>query len=251
MATSALHRPLAPPLPSVAEVGDGFRRHELITRASAIAFRVLYAAIPFALFVLAAAGLLRLDALWTKDVAPDIAPHVSAPVFAVLDNVALNALTGQRVFWVTAGLALAVWEVSSAMRVIQGCLDDIYGAERRRSFGQRLPTSLWLGPLCGALILAAIADLRLGTHVVDGPLGAIVRYVLAAALLWACVAAIARFAPAARRPVEWVSFGSTLVVAGWLVSWSIYGLYLTQVAAVDSVFGTFAAVIVLLTFLEI
>src|SRR4051794_13615461 len=134
MATSALHRPLAPPLPSVAEVVDGFRRHELITRASAIAFRILYAAVPFALFILALAGLLRLESLWTKDLAPDIAPHVSAPVFAVLDQVAVNALTGQRVFWVTAGFALALWEVSSAVRVAQGCLDDIYGGEKRRSF---------------------------------------------------------------------------------------------------------------------
>src|SRR3954469_6987094 len=239
MATSALHRPLAPPLPSIAEVADGIRRHELITRASAIAFRVLYAAIPFAMFVLAAAGLLQLESLWTKDLAPEIAPHVSSAVFAVLDDVAVNALTGQRVFWVTIGFALAVWEVSSAVRVVQGCLDDIYGVRRRRSFAERFPTSLWLGSLCGLLVLAAIADLRLGALVARGPLGAIVRYVVAAALLWACVTALARFAPAERRPMQWVTFGSTLVVAGWLVSWSIYGLYLTQLAEVGSVFGAF------------
>jgi membrane protein len=251
MATSALHRPLAAPLPSIAEVADGIRRHELITRASAIGFRVLYAAIPFAMFVLAAAGLLQLESLWTKDLAPEIAPHVSSAVFAVLDDVAVNALTGQRVFWVTAGLALAVWEVSSAVRVVQGCLDDIYEGGRRRSFAERLPTSLWLGPACGLLILAAIAELHLGANVVSGPLGAIARYLVAAVLLWGCVTALVRFAPAKRRPFEWVSFGSTLVVVGWLVSWSLYALYLTKVAQMGSVFGTFAAVIVLLTFLEI
>src|SRR4051812_1879925 len=103
MAVSALRRPLADPLPSIAEVADGLRRHELVTRASAIAFRVLYAAVPFALFVLATAGLLRLESLWTEDLAPDIAPHVSAAVFSILDDVALNALGGQRVFWVTIG----------------------------------------------------------------------------------------------------------------------------------------------------
>lgn len=251
MATSVLPRPLAAPLPSIGEVADGVRRHELVTRASAIAFRVLYATIPFAMFVLAAAGLLHLESLWTDDIAPDLAPHVSAPLFAVLDQVALNALTGQRVFWLTAGLALAVWEVSSAVRVVQGCLDDIYGSRRRRSFAERAPTSLWLGPLCGLLIVAAIADLRLAAHVLGGPLGALVRYLVAAALLWACVTALVRFAPAKRRPVGWVTFGSTLVVGGWLVSWTLYGLYVAKVAEIGSVFGTFAAVIVLLTFLEI
>src|SRR5690349_15049769 len=251
MATSVLHRPLAAPLPSLAEVADGMRRHELITRASAIAFRVLYATIPFAMFVLAAAGLLHLESLWTDNLAPGIAPHVSDPLFAVLDQVALNALTGQRVFWLTAGLALAVWEVSSAVRVVQGCLDDIYGARRRRSFGERFPTSLWLGPACGLLILATIAALHLGPHVVDGPLGGLARYLVAAALLWCCVTALVRYAPAKRRPFEWVTFGSTLIVAGWLVSWTVYGLYLTNVAEVGTAFGAFAAVIVLFTFLEI
>jgi membrane protein len=252
MATPAvLRRPLADPLPSVAEIADGMRRHELITRASAISFRVLMAIIPFALFVLATAGLLKLDSLWTDDLAPDIAPHVSAPVFAVLDDVATNVLGGQRVFWVTAGFALAVWEVSSAVRVVMGCLDDVYGRERRRSFGERLPTSLWLGPACGALVLAAAVVLRAGSHVAEGPLGALVRYLLAAALLWACVSALVRFAPAEKRPFQWVSFGSTLVVGGWLVSWTLYGLYLTHLAEIGSAFGAFAAVIVLLTFLEI
>src|SRR4051794_17007692 len=251
MATSALHRPLAPPLPPIADVADGFRRHELITRASAIAFRVLYATVPFALFVLALAGLLQLESLWTKDLAPGLAPHVSAPVFAVLDQVATNALTGQRVFWVTAGFALALWEVSSAVRVVQGCLDDIYGGDRRRSFGERFPTSLWLGVACGALILATVADLHLGALVLSGPLGGLLRYLIAAGLLWGCVSLLVRFAPAKRRPFEWVSLGSTLVVGGWLVSWTLYGLYVTQIAEVGSVFGTFAAVIVLMTFIEI
>ena len=212
MAVFALRRPIAHPLPSVDEVADGFRRHELITRASAIAFRALYALVPFALFVLAFAGLLRLESLWTKDLAPDIAPHVSAPVFAVLDQVAVNALTGQRVFWVTAGFLLALWEVSSAVRVVQGCLDDIYGARRRRSFRERFPTSVWLGALCGTLILATVADLHLGALVVAGPLGALVRYLVAAALLWACVTALVCFAPAKRRPFQWVTLGSSLVV---------------------------------------
>ena len=251
MAVSALRHPRADPLPTIGDIADGFRRHELITRASAVAFRILYAAIPFALCILALAGLLHLQSLWTKDIAPDLAPHVSTPVFAVLDQVATNALTGQRLFWVTAGLALAIWEVSSAVRVVQGCLVDIYGARRRRSLRERLPASLWLGVACSALVLGAIAVLHLGALVVDGPLGALVRYLLAAALLWGCVTLLVRFAPAKRRPFEWVTFGSTLVVAGWLVSWTLYGLYLTQIAEVGSVFGTFAAVIVLLTFLEI
>src|SRR4051794_28446674 len=168
------------PLPRPAEVADGLRRHEIVTRACAIGFRVLLTLLPFALFVLAAAGSLGLDSLWTDHLAPSISPHVSTAVFAVLDDVAINALSSQRVFWITAGFALAVWEASGAMRVVMGCLDDIYGGGRRRSFAERAPTSLWLGPACGLMVLGAVAAIHLGPLVLDGALGAILRYLLAA-----------------------------------------------------------------------
>src|SRR3954463_9910074 len=161
MATHAQLSGILPrPLPTVAEVADGLRRHELVTRACAIAFRILFAVVPFALFLLALAGLLSQQELWTEDLAPSIGPHVSTSLFAVLDDVAINALSARQVFWTTAGLTLAIWEVSSAERVVMGCLDDIYGARRRRSFAERLPTSLWLGPACGVVVVGAGAHLH-------------------------------------------------------------------------------------------
>jgi membrane protein len=244
-------RPLAGPLPSPVRIADGFRRADLLTRASAISFRALYALIPFALFVLALAGLLSLDDLWNLHIAPEIAPRVSPAVFEIVDSTALKVLNGRNVFWVTIGFGLMLWETSSAVRAVMAAFDGIFASEGRRSAVERYRRSAWLAPACGACLVGSVVVLELGPLVLDGVLGAIARYVLAAALLWTTVTLLLRFAPAAPQPIGWVSFGSTLVVVGWLVTWTAYGLYLTHLADAGSAFGAFAAVIILLAFLQL
>jgi membrane protein len=246
----ARHSPVRD-LPPPAKVSDAFGEHELFVRASAVAFRGLLTLIPFAMFVLALAGALSLSSLWTNDLAPNLAPHVSAPVFQVIDSTVQKALAGRQLYWVTIGFGLMLWESSAAVRAIMAAFDAIYGVRRERTTRARLLVSAWLALAEVALVLATAAVLHGGPHLVDGPLGAIARYLVAAALLWAAVSLLVRFAPAERPDLDWVSLGSTLVVVGWLVTWSLYGLYVTQIADLGSAFGAFAAVIVLLTFLQL
>jgi membrane protein len=245
------HRPLARPLPPIADIADGFRRYDIGTRASAIAFRTLYALLPFALFVLALAGLLSIGSLWSQHIAPEIAPKVSPPVFEILNSTARKVLTSRQVFWVTAGFLLMLWETSSAVRAVMTAFDSIYESTRQRPTLERYRRSAWLALACGGCIIAAAAALQLGPLVLDGALGAIARFLVAAALLWLTVTLLVRYAPTAPQSIGWVSFGSALVVAGWLVTWTVYGLYLSHIADAGSAFGAFAALIILLAFLQL
>src|SRR4051794_33625620 len=246
----ARHSP-ARALPPPAKVVEAFDEHELFGRASAVAFRVLLTLIPFAMFVLALAGALSLGSLWSDDLAPNLAPHVSAPVFQIIDSTVQKALAGRELYWVTIGFGLVLWESSAAVRAIMAAFDAIYGVRRERTARARLLVSAWLALAEGLLVLATAAVLHLGPHLVDGAPGAIARYLVAAALLWVAVSLLVRFAPAERPDLDWVSLGSALVVVGWLVTWTLYGLYVTQIADLGSAFGAFAAVIVLLTFLQL
>ena len=250
----ALRRPLDA-VPSLKEFRAEFDRHEILTRASALAFQALSAIVPFALFLAGLAGILSSQDVWTKNLAPDVRPHLSHAVFAVLDKAVLNVLTHQRLFWVTAGLALTLWELSGGARGVMDALDEIYSSPRRRRFGERMWRSVWLGAAAGAAIVGAIAVLRFGPQLVNNVAGvvdvlaAIVRYAIAAALLTAAVGLFVRFGPTNHQPVPWATFGSALIVAAWLVTWSAYAFYLTHIASYGSIFGAFAVVIVLTTFL--
>src|SRR3954464_13282132 len=88
------------------DVVDGFAQHRLLTYASAIAYQLISAMIPFALFALGLMGLLGLKDLWTNHLKPTIASNVSGEVLALANTTVTQVLEHKQTFWVTFGLAL-------------------------------------------------------------------------------------------------------------------------------------------------
>lgn len=229
---------------TVRDVIDGFARHRLLTYASAIAYQVLSSLIPFALFALALAGQLDLQSLWTDHLEPRVARGTSHEVFALVNTTVDQVLHRQQTFWVTVGLLLVLWELGGAVRATMEALDDIFQTRRKRSRTDKYVTSTWLAAVVGLVWLGALACVAGGW--LAGPLGALARYAIAAALLTLATGLTLRIAPATKRPVAWISAGSAVVVVGWLLVVGGYVLYATTIASYASVFGALAAAFVLL-----
>src|SRR4051812_17392915 len=231
---------------TIKDVADGYARHNVLTYASAIAYQVLSALIPFALFALALAGILGLESLWTDHLRPTLAGSSSTEVMAVLDKTIDQVLHHKQFFWLTFGLLITLWEVGGAVRATMEALDTIHGARRQRSRRDKDVTSTWLAAVLGALWLVAIALIAGGGSVLPGPFGAIVRCAAAALVLALATGLTLRVAPVRELPARWVSFGSLVIVAGWLVVVGGYVIYATSIASYASVFGSLAALFVLL-----
>ena len=197
-------------------VVGAFRRHGLINFAAAIAFLIVLALVPFLLFLLALLGFLQLDEVWRDEVAPEIRDSVSLAAYRLLDDTATHVLTEKQGWWVTAGFALALWELSAATRVAMTALDRIYGLRRRRGFIELFPRSVALGLAIGTAVVAAVAVVRfvpLLVGDVEGLLAVlffVARWLLAAALLGAGVALMVHYGTATRQTLPWVSFGTGL-----------------------------------------
>jgi membrane protein len=144
----------------------GYGEHELLTFASAIAFQVLFALIPLALFGLGLLGGLGLQDQWTREWGPKARGSMSPAAFAVIDETVRRVLGQRQVFWTTAGALIAIWKVSAATRAIMNVFDRIYGSDRERSFAERLRVSLLLGVAVGSLLLFAAASVVLGDDAV-------------------------------------------------------------------------------------
>jgi len=234
---------------------DGFESNDLLTYASAIAFQILTALVPFLLFLLGLAGWLDLGDIWRADLAPDVKASVSKPVYQAVEDTVNNVLGRKQLFWVTAGFALALWQVSGAVRAVMGALDGIYDSRYRRPVKVRFPVSMALAIAVGALLVAAAAEVRFVPLLMDDRstlvtvLLFVARWVVAAALMAAVVALLIRFAPDRSRPLPWVTFGTLLVIVGWILMSIGFGLYLTYVASYGSVFGQLATLIVLMAYL--
>jgi membrane protein len=237
---------------------DGFRRHDLLTYSSAISFQILTAVVPFALFVLAVAGLLHLESVWRDHLAPEIQANVSAAVFAVISNAVNKVFGGGQWLWATVGGALALWQVSGAVRAVMGALGRIYGAPAERPFVKRYLVSAVLSIEVGVCFILAALCLLLApfVSVTDpgvawGVLAFVVRWTLAAGLLLLAVGLLVRHAPATDQPLPWVSLGASIVVGLWVIVSVGFYFYLTTIASYESAFGSLAAVIVVTGYLYI
>lgn len=231
----------------IRETEAGFRRNDLLTYASAIAFQIILALAPFLLLLVGLLGFFHLDSVWSSNIAPDVKANVSPAAFSLIDDTVRNVLGTKRLFWVTGGLVLAIWEISGAVRAVMGALDGIYGVDLERSLKERLFTSLWLSAAVGALIVAAAAVVRfvpilLGDSV-PGALAAVLfvaRWGMGAVLLAGAVGLLVRHCPRCHQPLPWVSFGTGLVIVAWTLMSIGFGLYLSEIASYGSIFGQLA-----------
>jgi membrane protein len=239
---------------AVRGVARGYQEHDVLTFASAIAFQVLFAILPLALFGLGLLAGLGLQEQWTRDWGPQARGSMSPAAFNVVDDTVRRVLGEQQTFWTTAGALLAIWKVSAATRAIMDVFDRIYGSRRQRSFVERMRVSLLLGTAVAVLLLAATGTVILGDDAlaavgIDSPLIRWLRWPVALALLFAVIAVLVAYAPVERQSGEWVTFGSIVVVAAWVGTSAVLSWYLTSVANYGSVFGALATVMVALTYL--
>lgn len=243
---------------AVEEIAEGFREHNLLVEASGIAFRVLLALIPCALFVLGLIGFLGLDEVWRQDIAPDLRSSVSPAAYRLIDDTVSQVLTQKQIFWVTVGAAIAVWQMSGVVRTVRKILNRMYRADEDRSTARVFLDSLLIGAVVGALLLCALVAVRIGPLAIDPLLGSgtlasiisfLVRWTVAIALLFLTVGILIRTSPDVDQPIRWVSFGAVVVVVIWAVTTLLFGLYLADVADYGSVFGNLATVFILLEYL--
>lgn len=228
----------------------GFLDHDLLTFASAIAFQVLTALIPLAMFGLAMLGILHLESAWNDHLAPQVHAHVSRPVFAAIDDVARTGMHSRRIFWLTAGLLLAVWEMSGAMRALMDVLSRIYGDEDDRPKVRRYLVSFALAGGVGGGLLGIIALNRFATAgAIGGLAGWLVRWPVCFVALIAVVWMVMRFAPAEPESSGWLTLGSALCVIGWIGGSLLFGLYVSDVANYSSIMSSLGAAFALMTYL--
>ena len=239
---------------AVAAIVDDFGEYDLLSYSSAIAFQALYAVLPTCMFGLAALGIVGEQSLYTDHIAHTLHGALSHDAFSLTNRTALRAIGPEKAWWATAGLAVTLWGVGSALRSMMTPLNAVYGSRETRSWRRRLVDSIGGGALVILAVYSAIG-VALGLRLVRtsgavAVLLALGRWLLAVLLLFAAIAAIIRFVPAKKRPLEWVTVGSTLSVICWIVATIGFAAYISAVSY-SSFYGAFATIILLLIYLHV
>jgi membrane protein len=233
------------------EVMAAMDRHGVLMDATAIAFRVLFACAFLSLTGLAFAGVVHLETIWRHQLGPGVAKVVSPNFYHELEHSVDQVLTTRRWWWLSIGLVLTLWQVSSGVRALMGALDSIYEVKDRRPFWERMGLSVALG-LVVCLAVSAIAAV-----VFLVPSGALIliliRLVAIVAVLLVLIAVLLRFTTPAHIGLRLATVGSTMAIVTWLLTSWVFGWYLANFGykAYQQAFGILSLLIVVMTYLYI
>lgn len=240
------------------QIGASMDRHGVLTDATAMAFRMLFALAFLSLTGLAFAGAIHFEAIWKQQVGPNIAHMVSPNFYKELDQSVDQVLTRRRWWWLSIGLVLTLWQVSSGVRALMTSLDSIYEVKDRRPFWERMAISVGLAAMM-TVCLFLIGGVLLVFWA--GPSGSaplrvllfIVRLLFSAAILLVMVSLLLRFTLPEHLEVRWLTLGSSISIGIWLLASSAFGWYLANFAyrGYQQAFGVLSLLIVVMTYLYI
>jgi membrane protein len=233
---------------------DLFNRHDLLTYASAIAIQAFVAAVALALLGLGVLSATGERNVWYRQIAPQIQERVLPGVFAGAEDTVATVFAHSSAGLIVFASALAIWEVSGAVRACMGALTRVYDGDDKRPWWIRFPISFGLSAAIIAALLGAfllVVGLRHSVHGGWGLPFALVRWLGTIALLGLAFGLLVRYAPAEPRSKRWASGGAVLVVVAWLVESLIFRWYVTSVANFKTAPGSLAVFLVLTTYLYV
>jgi membrane protein len=240
------------------EISAAMDRHGVLTDATAIAFRMLFALAFLTLTGLAFAGAVHLETVWKHQLGPNIAHVVSPNFYKELDRSVDQVLTTRRWWWLSIGLVLTLWQVSSAVRALMTSLDSIYEVKDRRPFWERMAISVGLAGAITVCLFLIGAVLLVFWPAPSGPalLRAalfFLRLVLSAPILVVMVSVVLRFTVPEHLEVRWLTLGSSFSIGIWLLASWAFAWYIANFAykGYQQAFGVLSLLIVVMTYLYI
>jgi membrane protein len=229
--------------------------------ASALAYST-FLALPSALLVLTGAFTLVAspsDIRTVTDRIGDVAPEEA--VTLLQDSLArLDAQPGSSVVMVIVGFLVALWSTTSAMTTFMTGVNTVYDVDESRPFVRKRAVALGLVVAAVVAFVAVFGLLVLGPQLaglVADHTGGWATWVWWAGqwpvlllVLLGVFATMLYWAPNVDQPRwSWVSPGAVFAVIVWLVASGLFAVYTSQFGSYNKAWGSFASVIVMLTWL--
>jgi membrane protein len=224
--------------------------------AGALTFFSLLALFPFVLFLVSLASVL-IDPRQTQLLIDQLA-RVAPPQVTQILGERLHSLTsGESPGLLTFGFLAALWATSSGVIALMNALNTVYGVKEGRPFWKVRLIAMGM-----ALLTAAIALLAAGVAValpavanaIGGPLATILTWLrlpVAGFLMIGLWAVIYYVLPDVKQQFKFITPGSVIGVALWLLaSWG-FSVYVTNFGKYEVTYGTLGGVIVMLLWMWI
>jgi len=228
--------------------------------AGNLTFKALSAIFPFFTFLLSLLGLFNATDLvrTTLEELSVVLPR-SATLFVERQIIPITEIQADKAFTLVAilSLLLALWGISGAFRSVMQAMNVMYEVEEDRPFWKKFLISIFISLAVITLMLTALGLVVFGRSVGGGLASAvglgsiyqtvwsIVQWPVVACIALFAFALIYYFAPDVEQRWRWISPGSVLAFAFWLLFSLLFSVYLDTYGSYDKTYGALAGVIIL------
>jgi membrane protein len=232
--------------------------------AGNLTYKGLFALFPFAVFLLSLLGLFGAPDLLNSLIEQ---ARIGLPndVVGLLEDQLLSIAATRAEGAFTAGaivsLLLALWGVSGAFRSVMEAMNVMYEIEEDRPFWKVYGISVFLSLGVAALLITALVLVVFGPEI-GGAVADVVGLGFVFELAWNIVkwpvligivlfafALVYYFAPDVEQRFRYVSPGSLMAVAMWLLFSLLFRLYVENFGSYSATFGSFAGIIILMLYI--
>src|SRR5215208_4716792 len=240
-----------------------YLRHNMVEYSAALAYRALFALVPFFALLVTLLGFLGLNGVF--DWVIEQADYLLQDRFAEL----VEGWIGQSQQYLAQGgllsgvVILALWSVSSGVRALAKALNAVHEVQESRPLWKRYPLSfLYALGLAITTILGA-GLLLIGPPVVEWIVGLVgldevfislwtwLRLPFALVLLMLTVSTVYWAIPNVNHPYRLITPGAVLAVIVWVVASLSFSWYLANFANYSVIYGSLGAAFALLLYFYI
>ncbi|MCZ4496098.1 MAG: ribonuclease [Thermoleophilia bacterium] len=226
--------------------------------AGSLTYHTLLAIFPFTIFVLSVLFLAGQQSLLTDGISNlqesgALSASAASTISTQVEEIA-SSRSGALGFSVVISILTALWATSGAFRSIMEATNVMYEVEETRGFVRRYATSIILSIVVAALFIVALGLVVAGPAVADqlGDIGRWLWLVLQWPVLIAFVllglSLVYYYAPSAEQKFKFVSPGSIIAAAVWLVFSLVFSYYVSNFGSYNKVYGTLAGAIILMLY---
>ena len=240
---------------------DGIKEHDVSGLAAEMAYRFLFAVVPFGLFV-AALGAFVASAVHVDNPAEQILgglgdnlpPSIADAVRPELERL-FSSASAQLL---SIGAIAALWAATGGTNALVKGMHRAYDVPEQRPFLLRYAVAVGLTLLAAVGVIASFVTIVGGamlTQQLAGQIGLgdqafavvqLLRWPAVFLVLTAAVAILYRYAPSIVVPWRWILAGAAVFTTGWIAATAALGFYAGNVADYGATYGSLGAVIVLM-----
>lgn len=242
--------------------GKEVSNDHLFAYAGNLSYKALFALFPLFTLLISLLGIF--NAAWvvdafTDELASALPKGASDFINGQLQNIASSEATASFTFGALISIALGLWGVSGAMRSVMEAMNVMHDIEETRPFWKKYVVSLLIALLVVALVLSALVLVvfgeRIGAQVAEAigfgstfeTIWAIVQWPVLTFMVLFAFALLYYFAPAADQRFRWISPGSLVAFAFWLIFSLIFSYYVGNSSSFET-YGALAGVIILMLY---